>query len=273
VKYEWEVKYNKYILKMYSKSLIRFSIPNPSLATIPMRSFAVNEKQIKQRKKSVESIRKITKAMKMVSASKMRGELVRLEAGKRFGYGAVDMIFKCDTYMQRKAPHHDTKDAMEFLVPLTSDKGLCGAINSGIVREIKSYVKEKHNRSKLKIMPVGEKGSVAMIRPFPDMIRMTISEIPSPINYPTIMAISDQISRESEGCDKIVVYYNEFKSAITSIIRRMELMPRKTFLDTMKFGHLYNQTRPDKNTSNPALYEFYLTTNLWVAFLNNAASE
>ncbi len=50
-------------------------------------------------------------------------------------------------------------------------------------------------------------------------------------------------------------------------------MPRKKFLDTMKFGRLYNQTRPDKNTSNPALYELYLSSNLWVAFLNNAASE
>lgn len=65
-----------------------------SLLSLSRRSFAVNEKQIKQRKKSVESIRKITKAMKMVSASKMRGELTRLEAGKQFGFNAVDMIFQ-----------------------------------------------------------------------------------------------------------------------------------------------------------------------------------
>lgn len=70
-----------------------------------------------------------------------------------------------------------------------------------------------------------------------------------------------------------MIYYNEFKSAISYVIRRMELMPRKRFLDTMKFARLYNQTRPDKNTSNPALYELYLTSNLWVAILNNAASE
>lgn len=53
----------------------------------------------------------------------------------------------------------------------------------------------------------------------------------------------------------------------------MELLPKKRFLETMKFARLYNQTRPDKNTSNPSLYELYLTANLWVAFLNNAASE
>jgi len=70
-----------------------------------------------------------------------------------------------------------------------------------------------------------------------------------------------------------VIFYNEFKSAIQTIIRRMELLPRGRFLDTMKYGKLYNMTLPDKNTANPALYELYVTSNLWVAFLNNAASE
>jgi len=236
------------------------------------RGFAVNEKQIKMRMKSVKSIEKITKAMKMVAASKMRGELRRLENGKSFGLKAVDMMFKSDQYLQRKAPLADIHDASEFLVPLSSDKGLCGGINSSIVREIKLYAKDK-NRAKLRILPVGEKGSAGMIRPFPDLIKNTISDIGSPCNYPTIMGIADQIQRQSEGYDKIVIYYNEFKSAISQVIRRMELMPRKRFLDTMKFSRLYSQKLPDKNTSNPALYELYLTSNLWVAFLNNAASE
>mgnify|MGYP003884734071 CR=1 FL=1 len=53
----------------------------------------------------------------------------------------------------------------------------------------------------------------------------------------------------------------------------MELLPRKRFLESMAFAKLYNQTLPDKNTSNTALYELYLTSNIWVAFLNSAASE
>jgi len=210
--------------------------------------------------------------MKMVAASKMRGELTRLEQGKKFGCNSVDMIFKSDQYLQRKAPVQDIHDASELIVPLTSDRGLCGGINSNIVRELKTYVKER-NRSKLRILPVGEKGSIAMIIPFPDLIKCSISDIGSPCNYPTIMAIAEQIQQQGEGMDKITVYYNEFKSAIQQIIRRMELMPRKRFLDTMKFARLYNQKLPDKNTSNPALYELYLTSNLWIAFLNNAASE
>lgn len=87
------------------------------------------------------------------------------------------------------------------------------------------------------------------------------------------MAISEHLIAASASSDKMVIFYNEYKSAISTVIRQMELMPRQRFLDTMKFGRLYQQKLPDKNTSNPALYELYVTSNLWVAFLNNAASE
>ena len=140
------------------------------------------------------------------------------------------------------------------------------------MREIKTYLKER-GKQNVKIVPVGEKGSAALVRPFPDEMNISFSDLPSPANYPTIMALSEQISKLGEDSDKIVIYYNEFKSVINQVIRRMELLPRKQFLETMKFARLYSQTRPDKNTSNPVLYELYLTSNLWVAFLNNAASE
>ena len=93
------------------------------------------------------------------------------------------------------------------------------------------------------------------------------------MNYPTCMAVSSRIATQGEQADRIIVYYNEFQSAISYIVRRMELMPRDRFLATMAFGKLYNVEIPDKNTANPALYELYITSNLWVAFLNNAASE
>ena len=66
------------------------------MASVQQRNFAASEKQLKIRMKSVGSIKKITKAMKMVSASKMKGDLKRLDAGRHFGCDAVDMIFKSD---------------------------------------------------------------------------------------------------------------------------------------------------------------------------------
>ena len=87
------------------------------------------------------------------------------------------------------------------------------------------------------------------------------------------MSMAVHVAAFSNDADKIIVIYNEFKSAIAYVARHLELMPRKRFLESMQFAKLYNQTLPDKNTSNPALYELYLTSNLWVCFLHNAASE
>ena len=112
-----------------------------------------------------------------------------------------------------------------------------------------------------------------MLRPFPDLLKFAITHVGQPYNYPSVMAMAVHISALSKDSDKIVIIYNEFKSAISTVIRHMELMPENRFLESMQFGKLYNQTLPDKNTSNKALYELYLTSNLWVAFLNNAASE
>ena len=85
--------------------------------------------------------------MKMVSASKMKGDLRRLEAGRHFGCDAVDMIFKSDQFLQRKMPG-EIADPSMVLVPITSDKGLCGGVNSSIVKSVKTAVAGK-NRSKI----------------------------------------------------------------------------------------------------------------------------
>jgi F-type H+-transporting ATPase subunit gamma len=111
----------------------------PLLFSTQQRAFAVSEKQLKIRMKSVGSIGKITKAMKMVSASKMKGDLARLQGGKDYGANAVDMIFKSDQFMQRKMPA-EPQDPAIVVVPITSDKGLCGAVNSTIVRSTKAYM-------------------------------------------------------------------------------------------------------------------------------------
>ena len=89
--------------------------------------------------KSVNSIKKITKAMKMVSAAKMKGDLRRLDEGKNFGLDAIDMLFKSDLYLQKKMPA-EIAEPNQVFVPITSDKGLCGAVNSSIVRDMKKFV-------------------------------------------------------------------------------------------------------------------------------------
>jgi F-type H+-transporting ATPase subunit gamma len=174
--------------------------------------------------------------------------------------------------MQRKtqALTHGTKT---LLVPITSDRGLCGGINTGLIREIKARLKKAPNRNDYGIMAIGEKGTAALLRPFPDLVRCSISDITLPVNYPTISSMAQQVALVAENFDNISLYYNEFKSAIRTIVRELNLFPRHKFDEYMKFMKLYRQSRPDKYTSTPALYDLYLASNMYQAFLNNAASE
>jgi len=238
---------------------------------VSQRGFAVNEKAVKIRMNSVKSIKQITGAMKMVSAAKMRGDLRRLDAGKNFGINAVDMMIKADGYMEKRR-YRLSENPKELLVPVTSDKGLCGSTNSGVIRSIKHYAKTK-DRTKLKMFSVGDKGAAGLARPFADCLLGGITNISAPVNYPTAMVIAEQIINNSTESDVIKIIYNEYVSAIATNVTYLELMPRHHFLNMFKFGKLYNQEAPDANTSNQVLYELYLTSNIFCALLNNAASE
>ena len=207
----------------------------------------------------------------MVSASKMKGDLYRLEHGKDFGHQSVDMIFKCDTYMQRKAPP-ESSEQQQLIVPVTSDRGLCGGINSGIIREIKTYITEQ-GRENIELFVIGEKGTAGCMRPFPDLLKESAQGLSTPVNFAQTMALTQKIITHSEKKDKVVIYYNEFKSALVQYVRRIELMSKSRFLESMRFQKLYELKLPDGWTSNPAMYELYVASNLFMARLQNAASE
>lgn len=77
----------------------------------------------------------------------------------------------------------------------------------------------------MQIFSIGEKGSNGLTRAFPDILRKSISQVGTPYNYPTVMAMAVHIAQMSQDSDKIIVVYNEFKSAIQYVQRHMELMP------------------------------------------------
>jgi F-type H+-transporting ATPase subunit gamma len=84
------------------------------------KGFAESEKDIKLRLKSIQSTRKITKAMKMVATAKMKHEVDRLEAGKNFGVNVVPTMFQNDEYMMKKVG--DIPVNKTLLIPVTTDK-------------------------------------------------------------------------------------------------------------------------------------------------------
>lgn len=237
-----------------------------------VRNFGGKEKAIIVRLNSVKTIQKITKSMKMVASSKMNMDMRRLQGGKDFGVNSVDMIFKTDLYMQRKMPNEPEKPT-EVLVPITSDKGLCGAVNSGIARHVRDYI--GNDLSRFSLFPIGEKGANAMRRPFKDIFHHCATQLTYPLNYSLTLALADRVNRlaKEKNADSVVIFYNQFVNAMTFQIRRIELMSFRRFKECMAFQRLYEMERPDATTAVPAMYELYLSANLYHAQLHNAASE
>ena len=148
----------------------------------PAFGFATkNLKIIKLRMRAVDNIKKITKAMKMVAAAKMKQDVGRLEKGRGFGVGSLSKVFDNESYLQKKKPTFAIKKTL--LVPITSDRGLCGGVNSGVIREVKALVKADPDAYKLFV--VGDKGSLALTRIFPELVNTSITNLVSPINFPT----------------------------------------------------------------------------------------
>ena len=113
---------------------------------------------------------------------------------------AIDMLFKSDQHMQRKMTGGVAEPAITF-VPITSDKGLCGAVNSSCVRAVKNTMATVANRSKCKIFSVGAKGTSGLTRPFPDIMRNSITQVGTPYNYPTVMSMAVHISALAYNSD------------------------------------------------------------------------
>jgi len=242
-----------------------------SLYNVSKAGFAVNEKVIKLRMKSVGSIQKITKAMKMVAASKMRVDLTRLENGKNFGLHTVPTIFANENYLQKKGLVFPIKKSL--VVPITSDRGLCGGVNSGIVREVKSFVAP--NRTAYKIFVLGEKGTAGFIRHFPDVLHTSISDTVYPMNFTVASSLAHQMTKvaDEEKLDNIIIVYNQFVSVIASTIKKIEILSRVHFLQQFKYVVKHDTEEPDKDFSKHYYYELYVASQVYHALLQNAASE
>ena len=120
----------------------------------PSYFFSGQIKALKTRIKTVKNISKITKAMKMVSQAKMRAELRRLLAGQDFGIHTPSKIFEQDYNVSKK--WQDSKKGTTLLLPVTTDRGLCGSINQNLIKDIREMVKE--DRESYKVFCIGLKG-------------------------------------------------------------------------------------------------------------------
>merc|ERR1719159_315497 len=234
----------------------------------PQQRNAATLKAIKLRMRTVASIQKITKAMKMVAAAKLKNDERRMRAGLPFSQPVQD-------FMQR-LPEDDGPGATTLLA-LTSDKGLCGGVNSGIVKATREKVKEEEAKgNQVKIMFIGNKGPPALKRLFGDRFTHSLEEVvKNPFNFTTASIIAERLV-EAEP-DKLKIIANKFKS-MASYEPLVKNMVTKSAAKNMDKGEWSKAV--DVYTFEPSvfevwddLHEFYYAATIFGNYLENCTCE
>ncbi|WOL14459.1 ATP synthase subunit gamma, mitochondrial [Canna indica] len=247
----------------------RSAIPSDEFGSIGARS--ISTQVVRNRMKSVKNIQKITKAMKMVAASKLRAVQVRTENSRGF--------WQPFTALLGDTPSVDVKK--NVIVSITSDKGLCGGINSQSVRVSKALYKLTSGPEKeTKYVILGEKGKVQMVRDSKNSIEMNITEVQkNPLNYTQVSVLADDILKNVEY-DALRIVYNKFHSVVSfiptiSTILSPEAVEKESEAGG-KLGELDNYEIEGGETKAEVLQnltEFQFSCVLFNAVLENGCSE
>jgi hypothetical protein len=174
-----------------------------------------NLKAISIRMKSVSSVAKITKAMKMVAAAKLKSVQVLQENARPFADGLHQFFQVMDDMEDANVAAADAegKQKTSLIVAITSDRGLCGGVNSSIVKDVKRLIRENPD-SQHSIMLVGDKGRDGITRAHGSSIVVSFKDVfKNPVSFTQVCVIAEDIL--SRSYDEIILVYNKFKSVIS----------------------------------------------------------
>jgi F-type H+-transporting ATPase subunit gamma len=191
-------------------------------------------KDLRLRINSVKSTRKITSAMKMVAASKLRRAQSAAEAARPFAE-RMDRIMgavAASVAGQAGAPKMlagTGSDQVHLLIVASSDRGLCGGFNGSIVRSARNLALDLQRQGKtVKILTIGRKARDQLRRDFASQIVESIEGIGRKgVTFGEAAPIGEQITRmfEAGEFDIATVVYNRFKSVISQVVTRQQLIP------------------------------------------------
>ena len=238
---------------------------------------------LKKRIKSVKSTQKITKAMKMVAAAKLKKAQENAEKGRPYSQKLQNIILNLTKSISEgsNAPKllvGNGKDKVYLCVVITADRGLCGGFNSNICKLAKNHFKNILKDGKeLKIITVGSKGHDQIKTEYGDYIIYKKSfKDKKQIAFKEANEIGKKVIElyENEQFDKCIIFYNNFKNVITQIPQAEQIIP--TYLkedEKTKDKVFFYEFEPDEDEILEDLLPKNVSIQILKAFLENAASE
>ena len=185
-------------------------------------------KEIKRRIKSVKSTKKITKAMELVAASKMKRAVSATLASRLYAEYSFDVLTSVARNIEEiSSPLFVEREVKNLLLILiTSNRGLCGAYNAQIIKKALLLIKKENQNTNIHILTIGKKGDVAMRRINKNVIA-SFFELPDYVSLRDIVPISKlSIDEFSLGnYDKVLVAYTDFVSALNQKPNIKQILP------------------------------------------------
>ena len=189
-------------------------------------------KEIRSRISSVSSTRKITSAMKMVSAAKLKKAQNTIENSLRYQQKMTDILygFISSTENDAASPVSEMRTAKRIaIIAVTSDSSLCGAFNNNIIKLFKETYNEyagKLGSENIDIYPIGKKMVAAVHKMELSSIETGI-EMTDKLDFAPIAAFMNKLMQEfvEQKIDEVIVIYNHFKNAGVQVPTKETLLP------------------------------------------------
>ena len=235
-----------------------------------------NLKEIRNRITSVGSTMQITSAMKMVSAAKLKRAQDAITQMRPYANKLTELLVNLSSSL-------DSAEGGEFsserainnvlLVPITSNRGLCGGFNANIIKQTIALIKEDFADKNVSILSIGKKSSEYFKNNNYNVVSIH-DEIYGDLNYESISNISESIMQDYLDLkyDKVILVYNQFKNAATQNVMREDYLPVESPNDdNASIGDYIFE--PQKKEIIEQLIPKSLKTQLFKAVLDSHASE
>jgi F-type H+-transporting ATPase subunit gamma len=241
-------------------------------------------KDLRNRIGSVKQTQKITSAMKLVAASKLKRAQDQAEASRPFAERMSDMLANLGASVAGREGMPPLlagtgRDQVQLLVVATADRGLCGGFNSSIARGARNRIRELQEAGKeVKILCIGRKGRDMLRREFGSLIVDTVEGIGRRrLEYTEAAGIGERLERmyAAGEFDVCTIVFNRFRSAISQILTFQQLMPVEPAAvdqDAADVRAVY-EFEPDEQTILTELLPRNLAVQIYRALVENAASE
>ena len=235
-----------------------------------------NLKEIRNRITSVGSTMQITSAMKMVSAAKLKRAQDAITQMRPYANKLTELLVNLSSSL-------DSAEGGEFsserainnvlLVPITSNRGLCGGFNANIIKQTTALIREDFAGKNVSILSIGKKSSEYFKNNNYNVVSIH-DEIYGDLNYESISKISESIMQDYLYLkyDKVILVYNQFKNAATQNVMREDYLPVESPNDdSATIGDYIFE--PQKKEIIEQLIPKSLKTQLFKAILDSHASE